>query len=69
MLFYIKRHLWLEIMVTVLLASLGLRAMHSGILEGLVANCVHDSTAKRAILWRVSPQIRQEQKQLYEVNG
>ena len=28
MLFYIKRHLWLEITVTILLASLGLSAMH-----------------------------------------
>ncbi len=29
MLFYIKRHLWLEVTVTILLASLGLRGMHA----------------------------------------
>jgi membrane protease YdiL (CAAX protease family) len=29
MLFYIKRHLWLEITVTILLASLGLLGMHA----------------------------------------
>jgi membrane protease YdiL (CAAX protease family) len=29
MLFYIKRHLWLEITVTILLASVGLSAMHA----------------------------------------
>ena len=29
MLFYIKRHLWLEITVTILLASVGLWAMHA----------------------------------------
>ena len=29
MLFYIKRHLWLEITVTILLASVGLCAMHA----------------------------------------
>ena len=29
MLFYIKRHLWLEITVTILLASLGLWGMHA----------------------------------------